>query len=208
MPHDDFAFEPVRGLPGPLPRGETILWQGRPVALRLARDALALDWVLGYFALLVLWRVGASLADYPPGQALGHAVPFLALGLLASVLILGVAWAQARATVYTITTSRVTMRIGAALELTLNLPFPQIAAADLRLHRDGTGTVALTTLGSARLGYAVLWPHIRPWHVKRPRPALRAIPDAERVAALLADAAEARLAQPAIAPRIAAMAAE
>ena len=28
--HDDFAFEPVRGLPAELPRGERLIWQGAP----------------------------------------------------------------------------------------------------------------------------------------------------------------------------------
>ena len=28
--HDDFAFEPVRGLPAVLPPGERMLWQGAP----------------------------------------------------------------------------------------------------------------------------------------------------------------------------------
>jgi len=28
--HDDFAGEPVRGLPEKLPAGERILWQGMP----------------------------------------------------------------------------------------------------------------------------------------------------------------------------------
>ena len=42
--HDDFATEPVPGLPGHLPPGEVVLWQGRPDAWRLAREAFALDW--------------------------------------------------------------------------------------------------------------------------------------------------------------------
>ena len=28
--HDDFDFEPVRGLPQVLPKGERMLWQGAP----------------------------------------------------------------------------------------------------------------------------------------------------------------------------------
>jgi hypothetical protein len=32
MPHDDFAFEPVKGLPELPPEGEHLLWQGRPNA--------------------------------------------------------------------------------------------------------------------------------------------------------------------------------
>jgi hypothetical protein len=38
MEHDDFAVEPVRGLPEKPPAGEIILWQGRPDTIALARD--------------------------------------------------------------------------------------------------------------------------------------------------------------------------
>ncbi|MEL6410051.1 MAG: hypothetical protein AAFQ38_06600, partial [Pseudomonadota bacterium] len=47
---------PEAGLPEKLPEGETILWQGRPDGWALTRDALNLNWVLGYFALIALWR--------------------------------------------------------------------------------------------------------------------------------------------------------
>jgi hypothetical protein len=49
MSHDDFNFEPIRGLPEALPADEHILWQGRPNSLRLAKDAWSLNWVIGYF---------------------------------------------------------------------------------------------------------------------------------------------------------------
>ena len=107
-------------------------------------------------------------------------------------------WMQARATVYTITTARVAMRVGAALTITLNLPFKRIATADLDLRRDGTGTIAITTQGETRLSYLVLWPHVRPWRMKQPQPALRSIPEAERVARLLSEAAQTRISQPEI----------
>jgi hypothetical protein len=207
--HDDFATEPVPGLPEALPKGEVVLWQGRPDAMRLARDSLGLTWVAGYFALLAAWRVMASLADYPLREALGHAVPLTAAGVLACAIIWLFSWVQARATLYTITTSRVAMRVGAALTLTLNLPFKRIEGADLALNRDGTGTIAMQTLGEARLSYLVLWPHVRPWRMKHTQPALRAIPDAARVAGILADAAETKINEPVVAaPDAPAIAAE
>jgi hypothetical protein len=39
----------------------------------------------------------------------------------------------------------------------------------------------------------VLWPHVRSWHFKKPKPSLRCIPDAPEVAEILANAAKARL---------------
>ena len=201
MPHDDFATEPVPGLPEQPPRDELILWQGRPATWALAREALAVHWVAAYFGLLAFWRVGVSAADIGWAAALPQAIPFLGLGIVAVALIVLVAWVQAKATVYTITTARVAMRVGAALTLTLNLPFSKIESADLDLRKNGAGTIAITTRGETRLSYLVLWPHVRPWKMRKTQPALRAIPNAQSVAAILADAAETHVSQPVIATR-------
>ncbi len=194
--HDDFAFDALPGLPERPPQGELILWQGRPDARALARDAYRIRWFAGYFALIVLWRAGSAWADGGPALALAMGLPYLALGLLGLLIIYGLAWAQARATTYTLTTARVVMRIGAALPVTFNLPFAQVGSAALDLRRDGTGTIALETLGETRISVLVAWPHLRPGHWARTQPALRSIPDAARVARMLADAAETRLATP------------
>ena len=37
MHHDDFKFEPVRGLPEALPEDEHILWQGAPTRCALPK---------------------------------------------------------------------------------------------------------------------------------------------------------------------------
>jgi hypothetical protein len=199
--HDDFEIEPVKGLPEQPPEGERILWQGRPDTWHLAVEALKLKWVAGYFLLLALWRFVSQLDLLPLGQAIGSAVPFLLLGLVTCGLLWLVALAQARATVYTITDARVVMRIGAALTLTLNIPYTQVGNAMLDLRRGGTGTIALETLGATRLSYLTCWPHVRPWFLREAQPALRCIPDAEAVAALLSEAAEARVAMPRVARR-------
>lgn len=196
--HDDFATEPVPGLPEALPKGEVVLWQGRPDATRLARDSLGLTWVAGYFAVLAFARTMASLADFAWRDALGHAAPLVLAGVLACGIIWVFAWVQARATLYTVTTARVAMRVGAALSLTLNLPFRRIEGADLSLHADGTGTIAFRTLGETRLSYLVLWPHVRPWRMRSTQPAFRAIPDAARVAAIVAEAAETKISEPVV----------
>lgn len=192
--HDDFATEPVEGLPERPPEGEDILWQGRPKTWALARDALALYWVAGYFVLLAIWRIviGGAEGSY----SLSTGTPYLILGLLACSILLGIAFMQARATVYIITSKRVSMRIGAALILYYNLPFTQIENANLDVRRDGTGTIALQLMGNDRLSYTMTWPHIRPWRMARTEPALRCIPDAAKVAKILAAAAETRVTFP------------
>ena len=194
--HDDFAFEPVPGLPEKPPQGEDILWQGRPDTLALAREAMGLTWVGGYFVLIALWRAGSAATELPLLQAVAVALPYLGLGLLACLVILAIAWVQARTTVYTITTARVALRIGAALTVTLNLPHRQIEGASLDLRRSGTGTIALKTPDDTRLSYLVCWPHVRPWRMRHTEPALRCIPKAAEVARILAEAAEARQSMP------------
>ena len=208
MPHDDFAVEPVRGLPEKPPSGEVILWQGRPETFALARESMSLYWVLGYFVLLAFWRVGVSSVDMGLVGALPLALPFLVLGAITGGIILLIAWVQAKGTVYTVTSARVAMRVGAALTVTLNLPYTRIEAADLDLRRGGTGTIAFRTAGETKLSYLVLWPHVRPWHARKPQPALRCIPEAERVARLIAEAVETRMTQPEIGRAPAPVAAE
>jgi hypothetical protein len=209
--HDDFAVEPVEGLPERPPEGEHVLWQGRPHWWALTRDALSLYWVAGYFVALFVWRF-ATLADQVTlASAFRASFPFIILGTGVCAILLIVGVVQARATVYTITNRRVAMRIGAALTVTLNLPFTQVRNADLNLRRDGTGTIALDLLeAETRLSYLVCWPHVRPWVMRRTQPALRCIPEAQSVARLLADTAEARVETPRVAriPDSAAIAAE
>ncbi len=196
MSHDDFKFEPVRGLPEALPKDEHILWQGSPDPRSLAREAWGLPWVAGYFALLAFWRVGVSSADFSFGVALMHGVPFVVAGIISCGILYGLAYMQARSAVYTLTNKRVAMRIGAALTMTLNLPYVCIGTAKLDLKPSGSGTLAFELIGDTRLSYLMSWPHVRPWRIARTQPALRCIPDAEAVARIFADAAETRISQP------------
>ena len=123
MSHDDFNFEPIRGLPEALPADEYILWQGRPNSLRLAKDAWSLNWVIGYFIALAVIRV-ISVSDMMSlTSAMAQGIPFLVAGALTALILFGVATVQARSTVYTLTNKRACLRIGAALTMTLNLPY-------------------------------------------------------------------------------------
>ena len=196
MSHDDFNFEPIRGLPEQLPEGEHILWQGVPDPRRLAREVLAVRWVGAYFALLAFWRIGVSSAEIPFSAAILHGIPFIVSGFLACGILYGIAYVQARSTVYTLTNKRVAMRIGAALTMTLNLPYTWIGTAKLDLKPSGHGTLAFELIGETKVSYLMSWPHVRPWHMARTQPALRCIADAENVARIFAEAAETRISEP------------
>lgn len=176
----EYDLEPIRGLPGPLPEGEHILWQGAPDWKRLARDAFKTRWVAAYFAALLFW----ALVD---GNATGFAMTLL-VGAVGLALLHLLAWLVARATVYTITNRRIVFRFGIALPKCVNLPMVAIAGAGLKRNADGTGDIPLALSGEHRLGYAQFWPHARPWKLASPEPMLRAVPDVANVAELLSDA--------------------
>lgn len=188
MSHDDFAFEPIPGLPARPPKGETILWQGAPDWRLLAIRALHVRKVFVYFGLLAVWRVASAFAEGDVTPALPMSVSVLAAMSLVAAAILGlIAYALARSTVYTITDRRVVMRFGVALPMTVNLPFRQIDGASLRAEADGHGDICLR-LAEKGFSTLVLWPHVRPWHYSKPEPMLRGIPDAAHVAEILAEA--------------------
>ena len=176
----EYEYEPIRGLPGNLPPGEQILWQGAPDPWVFARSALAVRWIAGYFAVLVVWALVS-------GTLLG-AMLTAALGALALGLAFGFALMVARTTVYTITNRRVVLRIGVALSKCINLPLSKLGSADLRDQGKGFGDIALVPTGPSMLGYAMLWPHARPLRMGSPQPMLRALPAVHEVAAVLARA--------------------
>lgn len=187
---DDFEFEPVRGLPAMLPAGEHILWQGAPDWRATALRIFHVRKVAIYFLLLFAWRFtlaaerGADLST-----TLIDNVPMFGLAVLALGLLTGLAWLTSRTTVYTVTNKRVVMRVGIALPITWNLPYTALETASLKTYGDGTGNIALVLSGDQRLAYLVMWPHVRPWYLRKPQPMLRLVPVATKVAALIAEAA-------------------
>lgn len=188
MTQDDFQFEPLRGLPEHLPKGEEILWQGRPSAWAFARDGLLLYWLAVYFLFLIFWRVMASF-DQGWGLIIQSTLPLFIFACGTLSLFYLIALILCKTTVYTITTRRVVIRKGAALSFSLNLPFSRLRTAHLKERSDGTGNLALEMKDDLHLSYLTLWPHIRPWMMKTPQPTLRSIPDVVTVGEVLLNAA-------------------
>jgi hypothetical protein len=178
--------ERLLDLPGPLPEGERVLWQGRPSVRQIALRVFHVRLIVVYFAGLAIWRltaVNGGATEWLGALGLAALLAGAALALLALLAVL-----TARASAYAITNRRVILRIGVALPITLQLPFRALEGAALRPYGDGSGDIVLQLAGGSPLGYAVLWPHVRPWHVRDPQPMLRAVPDCRTVAKLLADA--------------------
>ncbi|MCU0758335.1 MAG: PH domain-containing protein [Steroidobacteraceae bacterium] len=186
---DDFDGEPIHGLPQRPPAGERILWQGAPQWRATALRTFHVRKVAAYFAVLFAWGVLDALIDGETGSAaLLGSLKVLPVGLLVIGALAGLAAIVARTTVYTITTQRVVMRFGIALPMAVNFPFRLVAGAAIKDWPDGSGNIPLKLHRGARVGYVVMWPHVRPWHLAQPQPMLRGIADVRQVAATLARA--------------------
>lgn len=182
-------FEPVRGLPADLPAGETLLWQGAPDWWQMARRVFHVPLVGAYFLGLALWRGGSALAAGEGwAAALSTTMWTVPLAVVALGLLMGLAWINARTTVYTITSARVVMRFGAALTKAINIPFKIIESASFKQTAGTAGDVAIKLCAPNKIAFLLLWPHARPDRVVAPEPTLRCLPDGSRAADVLAAA--------------------
>jgi hypothetical protein len=158
-----------------------MLWQGSPDWRVLARTAFHTRLVGGYFAVLV----GVAAIQAARSGSVTGIVITSAMGLLVVAILSLLAWGTARTTIYTLTNRRIVLRIGMALPKCVNLPLSMVGAVGLRQNADGSGDLPIQLTGRQQLGYLVLWPHARPWHVNEPQPMLRAVPDVAGIAALI-----------------------
>ena len=178
-----------RGLPAPLPAGERILWQGAPRPWPLMRHACHVIKIAGYFAVLAAWPlVSAVIAGSALTDAFGTAAWLVAMGLVAAMLLGIYGLLVSRVTLYTVTNRRVVIRSGIAVPMTVNIPFTIILRAAVRQRGDATTDIPLLLAPGQRVSLLLLWPHLRPWRLSRPEPMLRAIPQDEDVAGILAAA--------------------
>jgi fumarate reductase subunit C len=190
----EHEWEASPGLPSALPKGERVVWQGAPDWKRLAIHAFHVRKIALYFVLMLAVQViNLTAPDSGTGWKPLTEVDWKPLVVAASLyalalaLLLGSAWMSARSTLYTLTNKRVVMRIGIVLTLTFNLPFKRIAGASLKTQGAGTGDIALALHAEDRIGWFHLWPHQRAWHITKPQPTLRCVPDSQQVGELLLD---------------------
>jgi len=186
----EYEGEPVHGLPERLPAGEELLWQGSPSWRGLARRAFHVRKVMVYFGLLLGWSLISSLLEGNSIAGTARQATWILLPFSGATGILFLlAWLNGRATVYTITSRRIVIRFGVALQMALNLPFRTVQSVDLKSFADGTGDLSLRVSGAEQCGYMMLWPHARAWRFgSESQPTLRAIPDAEAIAGILMSA--------------------
>jgi hypothetical protein len=166
----EYEDEPIPGLPGRLPPGEEIIWQGTPDWRGVARGVFHTRFVAAWFIVL------AGLAFLAGGTGLTGAITTLAVAVVAMALLVVLARAQAKSTIYTLTNRRVVMRFGVALPKCVNLPLSLIGSADAKPAGDGIMDISLTPTTRFPLGYLQMWPHVRPWKFGQPQPMLRSVP--------------------------------
>ena len=186
--NDYDGIETVRGLPGELPEGEEILWQGAPDWRVLLRRVFRGRFVVAWFAFFGVVLFLSKYGVVPMGEAVASGFAVLPALLMALAVLAMLAWATATTTAYTITNKRVVLRFGIALSMTINVPFALIGRAALRQHPNGSGDIPLDVTGDETFSYIMLWPHVRPGEFKRPQPMLRGLKDASAVAGILASA--------------------
>ncbi len=178
----------ANALPAPLPAGERIIWQGKPLAKGLALGAFHVREVAAYFGLVLVWRLWSNASSGMSASEAVAAAAWIVVPAVLSVAVLSaLAWAFARAALYTVTSKRVLLQFGVALPMTLNIPLDKITGAALKTRSDGSGDIPLT-LSENKASYLLLWPHARPWQLRAAQPMLRSVPDAAQVAAKLAEA--------------------
>jgi hypothetical protein len=189
------AAEPIRGLPGPLPKGESILWQGKPCWRNLAVRSFHIRKVAIYFAVLLVWDVISAVYDHELSTVIEPLFELVGLGCIVMGIIALFCWAVEKTTVYTVTTRRVVIRAGIALPKTINIPYPRIDRVDLRMRGASHGDILLTPMPDDRLAYLVLWPHVQAWHFRQGRPMLRSIEAPAEVARMIGASVATVLAQ-------------
>ena len=185
----EHEFEAEHGLPEPLPRGERVLWQGAPAFVAMVERVFHVRTLAIYFSLILLarsvtvWAQGGSVAE-----GLVAALWLLPAAAFALAMLVLLGWLTARTTVYTITDQRVVMRVGIVLTVTFNLPFARIDAAAVHRGRGAAGDIALALAGPDQIAYLHLWPHARPWRLRKSEPTLRCVDEVDAVSRLLTDA--------------------
>jgi Bacterial PH domain len=197
MSHDDYAIEPDPGLPGHLPEGEQILWQGSPDWRSLAWRVYHLREVVIYFGVLLAWRSFSTWWETSLlSKSVASATPLLIPMAIGAAIILLIAVLSARSTVYTITSGRLVFKIGIAVPATFNLPFSSIENADVRGLTLDCADISIVLRNDEKLAYLLLWPHARPWHLKKPQPMMRSVPKGMEVAGILSAALQSEAQQP------------
>ena len=181
-----FRGEAPQGLPGHLPDGERLLWQGVPVWRAVAKRVFHIRGLALYFGIIAAWSLASGLmAGAPALEITVDTGKIVGVGLVPILFLTLYSWGIGRSTVYSITNKRVVLQMGLVVPMTINLPFSKIESASMRDGKAGIGDISLALRKGDRLTWFMLWPHARPWRMAVAEPSLRAIPDVDQVGRIL-----------------------
>ncbi len=162
-------------LPADIPPGERCCGSAGRSRSSLWRRAYRADWVGGWFARDVGRGISSASArrDGDAAQASSPRCARWASARRRLAILALLAWLSARTTLYVVTERRVVIKTGIALPIFINVPFKQIASANVRAFADGAGEVTVALIeGEQRIPYLALWPSARPLRFAKPEPAL------------------------------------
>ena len=190
----------IKGVPHPLPPGETVLWEGAPSTRAIATHVFHWRLFAGYFAaMLLLWLVSTDdvfgSGDFLRGLSMraGLSAIVMVIVVVLSRLVSATSW-------YAITNRRVVLRLGMVFPMSINIPFTLMESAGIGTFKDGTGQVVLSLSKAQRIAYVALWPHCRVFTFDHPQPVLRGLTEPARVGAILANAVAEAAAADGVAP--------
>lgn len=177
------------GLPAPLPKGERVIWRGRPSGLSLAVRAFHIRFVTAYFIIAGAWAAAnLSATGAATGDAVGAFIRSLAAGAMVVGLLTGIAYLMAGAAIFTVTNKRVFLRYGAGIRKYVNIPFAHVAGVRIGRYGKGYGDLVFETGDEATPPYLHLWPFVRPLSFRNPQPMLRSLPNVDDAAKALSTA--------------------
>jgi hypothetical protein len=188
--HDNGVGRPayIKGIPHPLPPGESVRWEGAPDWRAVATHVFHWPWFAAYFAaMLLLWFVTTDVA-------LGSAEFVAGLGVRVglSAIVLAIVYVLSRVVAstswYAITNQRLVLRLGMVFPMSINIPFTILESGGVARFKDGSGQLLLTLNANSRIAYIALWPHCSVWRFKNPQPVLRGLRDPASVGDVLAAA--------------------
>ena len=178
----------MRPLSAPLPEGERVLWQGKPVPTAFLKQIFHVQLVVAYVGILLGWCLVTGAQTGHLADAGFAAARYAGLSAVALALFAALAWGLAWSATYTITTARIVVEYGLALPKSVSIPFASVDGASLRNPGESAGDLVLDLRQGQRVSYLLMWPHVRPGSVMRAQPMLRALRDSQGAAQVLARA--------------------
>ena len=176
-----------------IPPEEKVLWSGRPEWKALAYHSFGLKYLVFYLIFAALYCLAELDGAIVFGLLLTKFLPYCFSGILAGLVLTGLAYFQALNTAYVVTEKRIVIRSGVALVFLLNAPFKKISSIDKQILKNSLGNFSFTTNSKRRIPFLSCWPSVKPWSFIEPKPAFKCIANADKIEEIILNAAKNQL---------------